>query len=186
MTDTTPNYLIEVDELQELLEHPDLRLFDATVLFTPDEDGALAASSGFDAYTTARIPGAGFFDHLGHFADADSPLRNTLLGIDELHKAIGAAGIGADHQVVLYSSQFLMWSTRAWWMLHYAGHNNVRVLNGGLAAWQSAGLAIETGSHSYPPTAFEATVRPQRYASKQTIACVSNNKEQRRQCERLL
>ena len=40
---------------------------------------------------------------------------------------------------MVYSSGHMMWATRAWWLLHYAGLDNVAVLNGGFAAWQAAG-----------------------------------------------
>ena len=39
-----------------------------------------------------------------------------------------------------------MWATRAWWLLRYAGHTNVRVLNGNLTAWIDAGLATHSGA----------------------------------------
>ena len=39
----------------------------------------------------------------------------------------------------------ILWATRAWWLLRYAGHNNVRVLNGSLQAWRSAELPTRGG-----------------------------------------
>lgn len=167
------DYLIEPAELAELLKAPsaaNLRLFDSTVEFSQDAKGIMIATPGDAFYRDQHIPGAAFFDHMGHFAQPDAPLRNTLLGLDDLHAAMGAAGIGPDDLVVLYSHEYLMWATRAWWMLHYAGHNNVRVLNGGFDAWQAAGLPVESGAHSYAPTTFTAKPRLQRYASKTTIA----------------
>jgi len=169
MNYSQPDYLIEVDELKALLGSNDLRLFDATVEFTQSKDGPLAAAPGLATYEAGHIPGAAFFDHMSAFADTTSSLRNTLLTPDALQQAMGNAGIGPDHTVVLYSTQYLMWATRAWWMLHYAGHNNVRVLNGGLSAWQAAGHAVESGNHSYPTTAFSAPIRANRYADKDTM-----------------
>ena len=162
--------LLSVAELAELLDDPNLRLFDATVEFSQQADGSLAAVAGLKSYEAEHIPGAAFFDHMDAFADTGSELRNTLLPIDDLHRAMGQAGIGPDHRVVLYSSQYLMWATRAWWMLHYAGHNNVYVLNGGLSAWKNADHDTVTGSNSYPATQFSAEPRPERYADKAKIA----------------
>lgn len=168
-----PDYLIEPAELAELISSPaaaSLRLFDATVEFSQQADGAMAATPGKHSWLAEQIPGAAFFDHMNTFAEPDSPFRNTLLSVDDLHAAMGSVGIGEDNLVVLYSSQFLMWATRAWWMLHHAGHNNVRVLNGGIGAWKAAGLPVETGENTYPATTFTAEPRLHRYASKTTIA----------------
>ncbi|MEM7219353.1 MAG: sulfurtransferase [Pseudomonadota bacterium] len=166
--DARDQYLIEPGELAGLLQDPTLRLFDATVLFRTSDAG-LVAESGIDAYRTAHIPGAAFFDHMDAFADTTSELRNTLLSVPELHAAMGAAGIGANDQVVVYSSQYLMWATRAWWMLHYAGHAQVRVLNGGLGAWQAQGGAVEAGESVYPATTFQAAPRANRYVDRATV-----------------
>ncbi len=171
------DYLIEPAELASLLSGQDnpvtaanLRLFDATVEFAPQPNGSLSVTPGEATWQKGHIPGAAFFDHMRHFAQPDTPLRNTLLPIDKLQAAVGQVGIGADNLVVVYSSQYLMWATRAWWLLHHAGHNNVRVLNGGLGAWQAAGLPMEAGTNSYPATQFSAPPRLHRYVSKSTIA----------------
>ena len=58
-----------------------------------------------------------------------------------------------------------MWATRAFWVLRYAGHENVRVLNGGLAAWRRAGGDVEGGEAVYPETSFAAELRPGMIAS---------------------
>ncbi len=44
-------------------------------------------------------------------------------------------------------------------VLRYIGIRDVRVLNGGFAAWQAAGFVIETTSHAPPkPASFDATI----------------------------
>jgi thiosulfate/3-mercaptopyruvate sulfurtransferase len=47
-----------------------------------------------------------------------------------------------------------MWATRAWWCLHYAGHTNIKVLNGNIRAWQKAGLPCESGRHEFAKAEF--------------------------------
>lgn len=173
MSYSHPEYLIEPAELAALRDSSadaaNLRVFDATVEFAQQPNGRLGIGSGRATWEQSHIPGAAFFDHLGEFARSDSKLNNTLLPIDDLQAAIGKVGIAAGNLVVLYSSQYLMWATRAWWMLHHAGHSNVRVLNGGLGAWKAAGLALESGPSSYPEAHFSAAPRPHRYVGKDTI-----------------
>ena len=54
-------------------------------------------------------------------------------------------GIAEDAEVIFYTPGMRPCATRAWWILRYAGPDNVRVLNGGLSAWEKAGGTIEQG-----------------------------------------
>jgi len=157
-------YLIDVDALNQQLTAPNLRLFDAAVFLHPKSGGGYQADSGLDSYHTAHIPGAGFIDLVSAWADTRSPLNFTLPDAEALAQNIGDSGISADHEVVLYSSGHIMWATRAWWLLHCAGHNRVRVLNGSFQAWRAQGLAIETGHHDYPSCEFTAEPRREVFA----------------------
>lgn len=60
--------------------------------------------------------------------------------------AMRRLGISASTPVVAYDGATSLAASRLWWLLTDAGHEDVRVLDGGFAAWQAAGLPIETGS----------------------------------------
>lgn len=159
MNFVNPGLLIDPVELAGRLGEPNLRIFDATVFLVPGETG-YRAESGLDRYREGHIPGAAFMDLIRTFADTSTGLGFTLPSDSELGAAIGAAGIGPDDEVVVYSSGHMMWATRAFWMLHHAGHEHVRVLNGGLAAWRAGEHAVETGDQTYPPSSFTVRARP--------------------------
>lgn len=148
-----PEFLISVDELAVQIDAPSLRLFDTSVLLHAAGLG-YTSEPGRARYLEEHIPGAAFINLTQDWSDTTSGLNNTLPGIDALSRAIGNDGIGNDNLVVLYSSSHLMWATRAWWLLRYAGHTNVRVLNGNLTAWIDAGLATHSGAEHYPATEF--------------------------------
>jgi thiosulfate/3-mercaptopyruvate sulfurtransferase len=168
---THPEYLITPEQLNnQMSDNENLRIFDAAVFLTPKPAGGYEVDSGYDKFVEAHIPGAGFIDLVQDWADTTSDLNFTLPTADALAAAIGATGINTDHQVVLYSSGHLMWATRAWWLLHYAGHNNVAILNGNIAAWQAAGYDLDNGSHSYPTTEFTASAVPNRFADTGEVA----------------
>lgn len=178
-------YLTSVKALSELLEDSQakqqVRLFDATVYLRPIKQGSehrMSASSGLPEYSAAHIPGAAFIDQLTELSVADSALRFTLPPAAELAAGFAAAGVNLNSQVVLYSSGHFMWSTRAWWLLRYCGHQNVSVLHGGLAAWQAAGLATQTQSNQYPPGGFSTTpeqVRSHMFADTDTMLASMDN-----------
>src|ERR1700679_1746067 len=54
-------------------------------------------------------------------------------------------GIRQDSLVVVYDAWNRAGSARAWWVLTAAGLSDVRILDGGLAAWRSTRQSIETG-----------------------------------------
>ena len=58
-----------------------------------------------------------------------------------------------------------MWATRAWWLLRYVGHTNVKVLNGNLAAWLDAGLPVESGAKAYAAATFSPSERANVFVS---------------------
>ncbi len=71
--------------------------------------------------------------------------RHPLPQGSSLQAAARRWGIHDDVLVVVYDDWNRAGSARAWWVLTAAGLANVRILDGGLAAWQSAGGGLETG-----------------------------------------
>ena len=153
MSYKNPHYLIESSELMEKINDPNLRVFDTSVFLEASENG-YSAESGRALYEKGHIPKAGFIDLTTEWSDTGGSLNFTIPQSDKLSEAIGQSGITADHEVILYSSGNLMWATRAWWCLHFAGHKNIRVLNGSLSNWINQNLPIETGYRTYSPEIF--------------------------------
>jgi thiosulfate/3-mercaptopyruvate sulfurtransferase len=160
--------LIEVEELLTKLADPRLRIYDASIQFYMDGKGPEGRPTAFDGYLQGHIPGAAFFDH-ELFSDPTSKYEYMMLYEPELCKRIGRIGIAEDSEVVFYATELLPCATRAWWILRYAGHNNVRILNGGLAAWKQAGGGIETKARQYQATNFECHPRPNMFVSKEEV-----------------
>ena len=146
--------LIEADELREKLDHEKIRIYDASVTDM--------------MYLQGHIPGAAYFDH-EKFSDPDSPYMCTILPEEALGAQIGNAGISNDAEVVVYACGMLPYAARAWWVLRYAGHKNVRILNGGLFAWEKEGGQIEQEVRHYEPSVFKAHFNPNMFASKEEV-----------------
>lgn len=79
--------------------------------------------------------------------------RWHLKPVNELQQIIGKLGINRDTTVVVYSRKTIA-AARVWWVLSYAGVSDVRILNGGLAAWLAAGYQSETTSNEPRPDKF--------------------------------
>ena len=55
-----------------------------------------------------------------------------------------------DSLVIAYDAATSQAASRLWWLLTDAGHRDVRVLDGGLAAWRAAGLPTVSGQAKPP------------------------------------
>jgi len=154
--------LIEADELLQKLHDKNIRIYDASVANT--------------IYLQGHIPGAAYFDH-DRFSDANSLYSCTILPESRLEDVIGNAGISNDSEVVVYACGMLPYAIRAWWVLRYAGHENVRVLNGGMAAWKQVGGQIEQDARQYEPTDFKAHFNLNMFADKEEILASMGNSD---------
>jgi len=73
---------------------------------------------------------------------------------------MGTLGIGNDTTVVVYGTTSSIWGARLWWALRYYGHDQAKLLDGGLAAWEAEGLPLETDAPVVEPATFIAEVQP--------------------------
>lgn len=105
------------------------------------------APDGRTAYLDGHIPGAVYVSLDDDLSDHTVPGkgRHPLPSGRSLETAARRWGIRQDALVVVYDDWNRAGSARAWWVLTTAGLDNVRILDGGLAAWRSAGQRLESG-----------------------------------------
>ncbi|MBL8190448.1 MAG: sulfurtransferase [Acidobacteria bacterium] len=106
-------------------------------------------------YRAEHLPGA---IHLNTDELENGYPRWLLRPLQELQNVIGAHGITPETTVIVYGKQTIA-AARVWWVLNYAGVKDVRLLNGGLAAWKSAGYATEATINQPLRTRFSAQPR---------------------------
>lgn len=68
--------------------------------------------------------------------------NRPLPEISQLQANARGWGIDDDTLIVVYDSSTGSQASRAWWTFRWAGHTNVRLLDGGFKAWQEAGQNI--------------------------------------------
>lgn len=83
-----------------------------------------------------RIPGAKYFCIDAIASQDAASLKHMLPPPDAFAAAADALGLKNSDTVVVYEANGMAFAaTRAWWMFRCFGHENVKVLNGGLPAW---------------------------------------------------
>lgn len=137
--------LVSCETLFENLGNPKWAIFDTRHdLANPNH--------GPNEFGKGRIPGS----HHAHMdRDLSGPVgnggkgRHPLPFPGALQRFLQVNGVDDDSQIVVYDHGPGMWAARMWWLLRYYGHENVAVLDGGLARWKALHLPLDT-NHPKP------------------------------------
>jgi len=130
---------------------------------------------GAEAYAKAHIPGAihSDYDKAGwRVARNGHPLN--VPNQTALEKLIGETGIDEDSHVVVVpagvSATDFGAAARIYWTLKAAGHPAISILDGGFAAWQAAGLPVESGKNTPAPKIFSGKFNQALLAELEEVA----------------
>jgi thiosulfate/3-mercaptopyruvate sulfurtransferase len=117
-----------------------------------------------EQFAVGHIPGAVHLDLWGlSLVDTDpAPLKAFMWIVDHL---FNLRGVDASTPVVVYENDSGMRAARAFWFLEYLGHQHVRVLDGGFAAWKTAGCPVTTEAAAPPKSAWAGSAQPDRIAT---------------------
>ncbi len=141
-------HLISPEELQALISASTVNLRVLDVRWRLDQpDGRAAHREG-------HIPGAVYVDLDTELAEHGRPAtegRHPLPSVETLQRAARRWGLNDGDTVVVYDDANNTSSARAWWLLRYAGMQDVRVLDGALGGWTAAGFPLETGDVTPEP-----------------------------------
>jgi len=135
--------LIQVDELARLLEGPE-----AARPVVLDVRYRMGTSRGFQEFEEGHVPGASYVAMDTELATirADGVGGRHPMPTDETFSAaMRSAGVTMARPVVAYDDWASLPASRVWWMLRHLGFADVRVLDGGIAAWTAAGQPTDSG-----------------------------------------
>jgi thiosulfate/3-mercaptopyruvate sulfurtransferase len=110
-----------------------------------DVQFTLGGPPSIEEYERAHLPGA---RHLSIDGDLSGEPgirgRHPLPSVEALTAALVRCGVSDGDQVVVYDARTSLAAARAWWVLRHFGFSDVRVLDGGLAAWVESGGTVTT------------------------------------------
>jgi thiosulfate/3-mercaptopyruvate sulfurtransferase len=132
--------LIQAEALRDRLSRPGCLVFDVRHDLADHQ-------AGRRAYEAGHIPGALYLDHEAQLSAPRTGRngRHPLPDRADFAALMRAQGLTARSDVVVYDAGNSMFAAHLWWMLRWLGHESVAVLDGGWAAWQALGGAVETG-----------------------------------------
>ena len=126
----------------------------------------------------------------GHLPGAVQAFAHDLQLLDDVRKCKGLPmceptaseyigkhlGVDAATQVVVYDAGMGVNASGDWFFLALYGHKNVKILEGGLAAWKAKGGALEEGKGKPPaPKSFKGEVQWSMIASRAEVEAASKD-----------
>jgi thiosulfate/3-mercaptopyruvate sulfurtransferase len=129
-----PEALATTAWLAEHLDDPNVRIVDVR-------------RNDLPGYETGHIPGAIHADLMKDLMSPEEAIVTTAPSAEVFSATMQRLGVDNDSTVVVYDPVGgYMGAARLWWLLRYYGHDDVRLLNGGLVKWQAEGRPLEQGS----------------------------------------
>ena len=142
-------------ETGHLAHHPEWRIFDC-------RHDLAVPELGERQYRESHIPGA-------RFAHLDRDLSAPKTGTNGRHPLpdpksfaawLGAQGLKTSDQVVAYDAGSGAMAARLWWLLRWAGHEAVAVLDGGFSKWVKENRPLSAAISEFKKTDFSAKADP--------------------------
>lgn len=98
---------------------------------------------GISEYKKGHIPGSYFLDLESHLSGSKGKHtgRHPLPDAKEFAEKMNSMGLSSDKMVVAYDDES-SGSARLWWLLRYYGHDEVRILDGGIQSWLDLGYSL--------------------------------------------
>ena len=137
-----PERLVSGDWLQAHLGTPGL------VVVESDEDVLL--------YETGHIPTSVKIDW---HTDLNDPVTRDFIDGEAFAALLSSKGINRDDTVVIYGDKNNWWAAYALWIFTLFGHEDVRLLDGGRAKWESDGREYTTEEPTITPSNYPVVER---------------------------
>lgn len=123
-------------------------------------------------YEESHLPNAISIPFTATFVEFGTTGR--VITLDKAKSLFSNAGIRNDDLVVAYDGSGMLQASRILWTLEVYGHKKVKLLDGGLKAWQQAGLAVTQDKPTIMTSNYVPSINPDRLATRLTTLLASN------------
>lgn len=106
------------------------------------------------AYDEGHVPGAIGFAWNTQLQDR---VRRDILGREDLHELLSAAGVGDEDSIVLYGDNSNWFAAYAFWLLRMYGHRDLRLMDGGRKKWIEERRPLSKETPRGPRTDYKAS-----------------------------
>ena len=137
-----PDVLVDTQWVLDHLDDPNVRLVD--VSGKPED------------YAAGHLPGAVYVSTGSEMTNPEDSTKGQILTQDALSALLSRIGVTPETTVVFYDGSSNLLATRAFWVLKYYQHANVKVYNGGSLKWVADGQQLVTDAVAVTPTEYVA------------------------------
>jgi thiosulfate/3-mercaptopyruvate sulfurtransferase len=115
----------------------------------------LEVGGNANAFGEGHLPGAAFVS-MRSLSNPDDPIGGQIATAAQVSEDLSNVGLGRDQTVVLYDRRNNLQAARAYWVLKYYQHADVRIYNGGTPKWTEDGQVMSTVMVEYEPSDYQA------------------------------
>jgi thiosulfate/3-mercaptopyruvate sulfurtransferase len=137
-----PELLVDSAWILEHADDPNVRLIDV--------------SGNADTYAAGHIPGAVYVSVGEQMTNPEDSTRGQIMTQDALSELLSSLGVTHDTTIVLYDGNNNLQAARAYWVLKYYQHEDVRIFDGGTKTWQADGHELVTDEVAVTPSEYVA------------------------------
>ena len=122
-----------------------------------DDPSVRLLEVGGDAgdFEEGHLPGAAFLA-AGSLTNPEDAIGSQIATGEQLSAVLGELGVTPEHTVVLYDRNGNLFASRAYWVLKYYQHPDVRVYNGGTSKWVADDRELAVEATVYEASDYQA------------------------------
>lgn len=148
-----PQYSVSTDWLSKHLEDENLTIIDVR----KNEE-----------YEIGHIPGAVNIP-IDETVDGTKEIPGMVGSEEQIERLLSESGISNSSKIVIYDNSTDFMGGRMFWVLHYYGHENLALLDGGYQKWKEEDGRVTKKIPEYEETSYNATPHPERVATTEQV-----------------